>query len=109
VGDEGDGTVSGFVLRPLGGPGSPYFQSSYPCLIVWSSLVIRPPILPSCLDFLFPPHAPRHHIPPSSIKGKRPHWRGRVTVGYDNDGLCRPEIGGEVAEKGGNPEMEVAG
>jgi hypothetical protein len=34
VGDEGDGTVSGFVLRPLGGPGSPYFQSSYPCLIV---------------------------------------------------------------------------
>jgi hypothetical protein len=24
VGDEGDGTVSGFVLRPLGGPGSPY-------------------------------------------------------------------------------------
>ena len=26
VGDEGDGTVSGFVLHPLGGPGSPYFQ-----------------------------------------------------------------------------------
>ena len=34
VGDEGDGTVSGFVLRPLGGPGLPYFQSSYPFLIV---------------------------------------------------------------------------
>ena len=34
VGDEGDGTVSCFVLRPLGRPGSPYFQSSYPCLIV---------------------------------------------------------------------------
>ena len=34
VGDEGNGTVSCFVLRPLGGPGSPYFQSSYPCLIV---------------------------------------------------------------------------
>jgi len=32
----------------------------------WSSLVIRPPILPSCLDFLFSPHAPRHHIPPIS-------------------------------------------
>jgi hypothetical protein len=30
VGDEGDGTVSGFVLRPLGRPGLPYFQSSYP-------------------------------------------------------------------------------
>jgi hypothetical protein len=28
--------------------------------------VIHPPILPSCLDFLFPPHAPRHHIPPIS-------------------------------------------
>jgi hypothetical protein len=25
--------------------------------------MIHPPILPSCLDFLFPPHAPRHHIP----------------------------------------------
>jgi hypothetical protein len=34
VGDEGDVTVSGFVLRPLGGPGSPYFQSSSPCLNV---------------------------------------------------------------------------
>ena len=34
VGEEGDGAVSCFVLRPLGGPGSPYFQSSYPCLIV---------------------------------------------------------------------------
>ena len=33
MGDEGDGTVSGFVLRPLGGPGLPYFQSSYPCVI----------------------------------------------------------------------------
>ena len=30
MGDEGDGTVSGFVLRPLGGPGLPEFQSSYP-------------------------------------------------------------------------------
>ena len=30
VGDEGDGTVSVFVLRPLGGPGLPYFQSSCP-------------------------------------------------------------------------------
>ena len=28
--------------------------------------MICPPILPSCLDFLFPPHAPRHHIPPIS-------------------------------------------
>ena len=28
--------------------------------------MIHPPILPSCLDFLFPPHAPRHHIPPIS-------------------------------------------
>jgi hypothetical protein len=25
--------------------------------------MIRPPILPSCHDFLSPPHAPRHHIP----------------------------------------------
>jgi len=33
MGDEGDGTVSCFVLRPLGGLGLPYFQSSYPCLI----------------------------------------------------------------------------
>ena len=30
VGDEGDETVSGFVLCPLGGPGLPSFQSSYP-------------------------------------------------------------------------------
>ena len=28
--------------------------------------MIHPPILPSCLDFLFPPHEPRHHIPPIS-------------------------------------------
>jgi hypothetical protein len=28
--------------------------------------VICPLILPSCLDFLFPPHVPRHHIPPIS-------------------------------------------
>ena len=28
--------------------------------------MIHPPILPSCLDFLFPPHAPRHHISPIS-------------------------------------------
>ena len=28
--------------------------------------MIHPPILPSCLDFLFSPHAPRHHIPPIS-------------------------------------------
>ena len=34
MGDGGNGAVSGFVLHPLGGPGSPYFQSSYPCLIV---------------------------------------------------------------------------
>jgi hypothetical protein len=34
MGDGGNGAVSGFVLRPLSGPGSPYFQSSYPCLIV---------------------------------------------------------------------------
>ena len=39
MGDKGDGTVSGFVLRPLGGPGSPYFQSSYPCLIVGAGVV----------------------------------------------------------------------
>ncbi len=30
MGDEGNGTVSGFILCPLGGPGSSYFQSSYP-------------------------------------------------------------------------------
>ena len=30
MGDEGDGTVSGFVLRPLGGLGLPYFQCSDP-------------------------------------------------------------------------------
>jgi hypothetical protein len=48
-----------FVLRPLGGPGLPYFQSSYPCLICWSSLMICPPILPSCLEdsFSFPSFA----------------------------------------------------
>jgi hypothetical protein len=28
--------------------------------------VIHPPILPSCLDFLSPPHAPKNHIPPIS-------------------------------------------
>jgi hypothetical protein len=39
VGDEGDETVSCFVLRPLGGPGSPDFQSSYPCLIVGAGVV----------------------------------------------------------------------
>jgi len=30
VGFEGNGTVSGLVLCPLGGPGLPYFQFSYP-------------------------------------------------------------------------------
>ena len=30
MGDGDDRTVSGFVLHPLGRPGLPYFQSSYP-------------------------------------------------------------------------------
>jgi hypothetical protein len=71
VGDEGNGTVSGFVLRPLGGPDSPYFQSSYPCLIVgavsWFTLISSPLALTRSLP---PPcaraPAPRHHIPPIS-------------------------------------------
>jgi hypothetical protein len=47
--DEGDGIFSGFVLRPLGGPGLPYFQSSYPCLILLEQprdLLSHPPLLP---------------------------------------------------------------
>jgi hypothetical protein len=30
VGNTGNGTVSGFVLHPLGGSGLPEFQPSYP-------------------------------------------------------------------------------
>jgi len=34
MGNGGNGVFSDFVYQPLGWPGSPYFQSSYPCLIV---------------------------------------------------------------------------
>jgi hypothetical protein len=43
------GTFSGFVLRPLGGPGLPYFQSSYPCLFLLEQprdSLAHPPCLP---------------------------------------------------------------
>jgi hypothetical protein len=58
VGDEGDETVSGFVLRPLGGPGSPYFQSSYPCLIVGAVSWFALPSSPLALTFSSPPMRP---------------------------------------------------
>ena len=50
----------------LGGPGSPYFQSSYPCLIVGAISWFTLPSSPLALTFSLPPHAPRHHIPPIS-------------------------------------------
>jgi hypothetical protein len=36
--DGGNGAFYDFVKHPLGGPGLPYFQSSYPCLIVGAVL-----------------------------------------------------------------------
>ncbi len=62
MGDEGDGTVSGFVLRPLGGPGLPYFQSSYPQVWERSRIPPSPPPFPPWL-ILFPLSTPRHHVP----------------------------------------------
>jgi hypothetical protein len=37
-----------FVLRPVGGPGLPFFQSSYP-YHCWSGIVVHPPITPLAL------------------------------------------------------------
>ena len=63
VGDEGDGTVSGFVLRPLGGPGLPYFQSVfYPWVWERSRISPSPPPFPPWL-VLFPLHTLRCHVP----------------------------------------------
>jgi hypothetical protein len=36
--DGGNGAFYDFVKHPLGGPGLPYFQSSYSCLIVGAVL-----------------------------------------------------------------------
>ncbi len=67
MGGIAHGTFSVFVLRPLGGPGLPYFQSSYPCLICWSSLMIHPLILPSCLE--------SHSLSPSCAQASRPSYQ----------------------------------
>ena len=74
-GDEGDGTFgtfSGFVLRPLGGPGSPYFQSSYPCLFLLEQphdSLSHPPRLPLtlCPGITFPPISVHVVVVPPSL------------------------------------------
>jgi len=63
VGDEGDGTVSCFVLRPLGGPGSPYFQSSYPCFVIQDTLQISSFVLDIIKQYLYSTTNYPHRIP----------------------------------------------
>jgi hypothetical protein len=62
MGDEDDRTVSGFVLHPLGRPGLPYFQSSYPWVWERSCILPSPPPFPPWHIF-FPHHMPRRHVP----------------------------------------------
>ena len=62
MGDEDNRTVSGFVLHPLGRPGLPYFQSSYPWVWERSCILPSPPPFPPWHIF-FPHHMPRRHVP----------------------------------------------
>ena len=51
-----------FFLRPQGGPGLPYFQSSYPWVWERSCILPSPPPFPPWHIF-FPHHMPRRHVP----------------------------------------------
>ena len=84
VGDEGNGNVSGFVLCPLGGPGLPYFQSSYPLVWERSCIVPSPHLFPPWLIF-FPLRMPSHV--PSIVPSLR-SIGDIITVA--NSGRCFP-------------------
>ena len=92
VGDNGDGTVSGFIWHPLGEPGLLYFQSNYPW--VWKRFHIPPsppPFLPRLI--LFPLYTPRHHVPsivPCSCCPRSLRSINKIITGVVDSGLCFP-------------------
>jgi hypothetical protein len=118
-----------FVLRPVGGLGLPYFQSSYPfCFCWWSGIMVRPPLpLLALAPSLAPPYAQVLHSPhihamslpkPMVPKwGKKPidvllsmHWifdtavteygKGRTCT--ESSGWSRVSEGKETREEGGH-------
>ncbi len=55
-----------FVLRPVGGPGLPYFQSSYPFYTSFMCIIVQLSFCPLVYLAFDTPAFPRPNIPPSS-------------------------------------------
>ena len=69
-----------FCFTPLGGPGSPYFQSSYPCLIVGAVSWFALPSSPLALTFSSPTMRPGITSLLSVLMSLScpPHWQCQV-------------------------------